>query len=68
MKNIGLLGGEHKINSLQAQKYCAIMLTAKRKGEKSMARSDSNGMTNNAGIAYGELIRRQRKAKKMNQE
>ena len=33
-----------------------------------MARSDSNGMTNNAGIAYGELIRRQRKAKKMNQE
>jgi phage repressor protein C with HTH and peptisase S24 domain len=25
-------------------------------------------MTNNAGIAYGELIRRQRKAKKMNQE
>lgn len=33
-----------------------------------MAKSDSNGMTNNAGIAYGELIRRQRKAKKMNQE
>ena len=33
-----------------------------------MARSDQNGMTNNAGIAYGDLIRRQRKAKKMNQE
>ena len=33
-----------------------------------MARSDQNGMTNAAGIAYGELIRRQRKAKKMNQE
>ena len=33
-----------------------------------MARSDQNGMTNAAGIAYGELIRRQRKEKKMNQE
>ena len=32
-----------------------------------MSRAD-NGMTNAAGIAYGELIRRQRKAKKMNQE
>ena len=33
-----------------------------------MARSDQNGMTNAAGIAYGDLIRRQRKEKKMNQE
>ncbi len=33
-----------------------------------MGRSEANGMTNAAGIAYGELIRRQRKAKKMNQE
>ena len=33
-----------------------------------MAKADVNGMTNAAGIAYGELIRRQRKAKKMNQE
>ncbi len=33
-----------------------------------MAKADDNGMTNAAGIAYGELIRRQRKAKKMNQE
>ena len=33
-----------------------------------MAKADANGMTNAAGIAYGELIRRQRKAKKMNQE
>ena len=33
-----------------------------------MAKADPNGMTNAAGIAYGELIRRQRKAKKMNQE
>ena len=32
-----------------------------------MSKAD-NGMTNAAGIAYGELIRRQRKAKKMNQE
>ena len=32
-----------------------------------MAKAD-NGMTNAAGIAYGELIRRQRKAKRMNQE
>ena len=44
------------------------MCPAQRKGEKYMARSDQNGMTNNAGIAYGDLIRRQRKAKKMNQE
>ncbi len=33
-----------------------------------MAKADANGMTNAAGIAYGDLIRRQRKAKKMNQE
>ena len=33
-----------------------------------MARADSDGMTNAAGIAYGELIRRQRKSKKMSQE
>ena len=33
-----------------------------------MAKADTNGMSNAAGIAYGELIRRQRKAKKMNQE
>ena len=33
-----------------------------------MGRSEANGMKNAAGIAYGELIRRQRKAKKMNQE
>ena len=33
-----------------------------------MARSESGGMKNAAGIAYGDLIRRQRKAKKMNQE
>ncbi len=33
-----------------------------------MAKADPNGMANAAGIAYGELIRRQRKAKKMNQE
>ena len=33
-----------------------------------MSKSDMNGMFNAAGIAYGELIRRQRKAKKMNQE
>ena len=33
-----------------------------------MSKTDTNGMTNAAGIAYGELIRRQRKAKKMNQE
>ena len=33
-----------------------------------MAKADPNGMTNAAGIAYGELIRRQRKAKRMNQE
>ena len=32
-----------------------------------MSKAD-NGMTNAAGIAYGDLIRRQRKAKKMNQE
>lgn len=33
-----------------------------------MAKADSNGMSNAAGIAYGDLIRRQRKAKHMNQE
>lgn len=33
-----------------------------------MAKADPNGMKNAAGIAYGDLIRRQRKAKKMNQE
>ena len=33
-----------------------------------MAKADANGMNNAAGIAYGDLIRRQRKAKKMNQE
>lgn len=33
-----------------------------------VAKADQNAMTNAAGIAYGELIRRQRKAKKMNQE
>ena len=33
-----------------------------------MAKAVANGMTNAAGIAYGDLIRRQRKAKKMNQE
>ena len=33
-----------------------------------MAKADANGMTNAAGIAYGELIRRQRKEKQMNQE
>lgn len=33
-----------------------------------MAKADTNGMTNAAGVAYGELIRRQRRAKKMNQE
>ena len=33
-----------------------------------MGRNEVNGMTNAAGIAYGELIRRQRKAVKMSQE
>ena len=33
-----------------------------------MSKADANGMNNAAGVAYGELIRRQRKAKKMNQE
>ena len=33
-----------------------------------MAKADANGMTNAAGIAYGDLIRRQRKAKNMKQE
>ncbi len=33
-----------------------------------MAKAEANGMTNAAGVAYGDLIRRQRKAKKMNQE
>ena len=33
-----------------------------------MAKAEADGMTNVAGVAYGELIRRQRKSKKMNQE
>ena len=33
-----------------------------------MAKADVNGMTNAAGVAYGDLIRRQRKAKNMKQE
>lgn len=33
-----------------------------------MAKMNDKGMNNAAGIAYGELIRRQRKARKMNQE
>ncbi len=33
-----------------------------------MAKIDHDGMTNTAGVAYGDLIRRQRKAKKMKQE
>lgn len=33
-----------------------------------MAKADANGMSNAAGVAYGDLIRRQRKAKHMNQE
>lgn len=33
-----------------------------------MARADSDGMTNAAGVAYGELIRRQRRSKRMSQE
>lgn len=33
-----------------------------------MGKKEAAGMTNAAGITYGELIRRQRKAKKMNQE
>ena len=33
-----------------------------------MSKADSNGMNNAAGIAYGELIRRQRRSKKMSQE
>lgn len=33
-----------------------------------MAKADVNGMTNAAGIAYGELIRQHRKAKNMKQE
>lgn len=33
-----------------------------------MGKKEAAGMTNAAGIAYGELIRRQRRAKKMNQE
>ncbi|MBQ9402650.1 MAG: LexA family transcriptional regulator [Clostridia bacterium] len=33
-----------------------------------MSRANSDGMTNEAGIAYGELIRRQRRSKKMSQE
>ena len=33
-----------------------------------MARTDSDGMVNAAGVAYGDLIRRQRCARKMSQE
>jgi len=33
-----------------------------------MAKKEAAGLTNKAGIPYGELIRRQRKAKKMKQE
>lgn len=33
-----------------------------------MARADSDGMTNAAGVAYGEMIRRQRRSKRMSQE
>lgn len=33
-----------------------------------MSKPDKNSMSNAAGIPYGELIRRQRKKKKMNQE
>lgn len=33
-----------------------------------MSRANSDGMTNEAGVAYGELIRRQRRSKKMSQE
>ena len=40
----------------------------KQKEGSRMAKADSNGMTNAAGIAYGELIRRQRRSKKMSQE
>ena len=35
---------------------------------KAMAKADLNGMTNAAGVAYGDLIRRQRKARNMKQE
>jgi SOS-response transcriptional repressors (RecA-mediated autopeptidases) len=38
------------------------------KGEKGMSKGEANGVTNAAGVAYGELIRRQRKAKNMKQE
>ena len=48
-------------------KLCYNAIT-KKKGAMDMAKADPNGMTNAAGIAYGELIRRQRKAKRMNQE
>lgn len=44
------------------------MQAKSEKGRMNMAKADANGMNNAAGIAYGELIRRQRKAKKMNQE
>ena len=54
--------------SLQAQEYCAIMRVKNKKGAVYMAKADMNGMNNAVGIAYGELIRRQRKAKHMNQE
>lgn len=43
-------------------------MTTQSKGADDMAKADANGMTNAAGIAYGDLIRQQRKAKKMNQE
>ena len=33
-----------------------------------MAKADSDGMINAAGVAYGDLIRRQRRSKKMSQE
>ena len=35
-------------------------MTIKIKGAVKMAKADPNGMTNAAGIAYGDLIRRQR--------
>ena len=58
---------KHK-SSLHAQYNCAILPLQEYKGEDAMAKADANAMSNAAGIAYGELIRRQRKAKKMNQE
>ena len=47
---------------------CYYMYRIKTERVGCMAKADPNGMTNAAGIAYGDLIRRQRKAKKMNQE